>query len=229
MIRAKKKLLAWPPNAESHIRPPLCYLWAGLLTPFALFMGHDPAAAQLDVSNAALFYVNQTPSVWTGQGGQYIAFEAGISLDNSPVTPYEITPVVETSAYTANGITGSYGFDPSVDSQPTDQILWYSQYPTNFVSSGNSPLPYYNLPSPGTYNFANPSSPFTLNVYPYTPQNSPLGSPTVVHSLATLSGPGQIPAVQNVTLSGTPAEPTFSWSPPPRIQSGGLRGPDLDR
>jgi hypothetical protein len=48
-------------------------------------------------------------------------------------------------------------------------------------------------------------------------------SPTSVSRTLSLAGPGEIPFVNSVTLSGTAQTPTFSWSPPPGVPVDGYR------
>ena len=200
MIQAKKKRLAWASNADLRIGASVCRLWVALLAPGALFLALEPAEAQLDVNPTGVFYVDQNPSVWTGPGGQYIAFQANITWNNSPATPDEIIPYAVTGAYSLNGVSKSAQFYLNPDYEPVSPNLWYSQYLTNFKSGGT------------TYSLTNPSSPFTLQIYS---NNSPAYTSLGSYNLGTLAGPGQIPAVQNVTVSGNSGNPTFTWSPPP--------------
>ena len=206
MIRAKKKLLAWAFNVDLRIGPSICGLWAAVVAPVALFLDPNSAEAQLDVNPAGVFYVDQNPSIWTGAGGQYIAFQANITLNGSPATTGEVYPYAVTGAYSLNGVSESAGLYLNPDSQPVSPNLWYSQYLTNFTSGAT------------TYSLTNPSSPFTLQIDLNNPPTyTSLGS----YNLGTLAGPGQIPAVQNVTVSGNSGNPTFTWSPPPGVTAQG--------
>jgi hypothetical protein len=48
-------------------------------------------------------------------------------------------------------------------------------------------------------------------------------TPTSATSTLSLAGPGEIPFVNSITLSGTGANPTFSWTPPPGLTVNGYR------
>jgi hypothetical protein len=63
-------------------------------------------------------------------------------------------------------------------------------------------------------NPANLTNPFTLNFS---------NGADTAQATRSLVGPGEIPFVQSVTLSGTPQAPVFSWTPPPGTTVQGYR------
>jgi LysM repeat protein len=66
-------------------------------------------------------------------------------------------------------------------------------------------------------NPANLTGPWSLNFSNSSTTNSP------VSDTLSLVGSGEIPFVNSVTLSGTSALPTFSWTPPPSVAVDGYR------
>jgi hypothetical protein len=70
-------------------------------------------------------------------------------------------------------------------------------------TANNNPA---NLQGPWTIGFQNPSA-----------------SPTTASATLSLAGAGEIPFVNSVTLSGTSAQPTFSWTPPAGLHVDGYR------
>jgi hypothetical protein len=74
-----------------------------------------------------------------------------------------------------------------------------------------------NCTPSGNNNPSNLTGPWTL-----TFQNAGT-TPTTVSNTLSLVGPGEIGFPQSITLSGTSANPTFSWSPPPGLVADGYR------
>jgi PEP-CTERM motif len=69
----------------------------------------------------------------------------------------------------------------------------------------------------GNNNPANLAGPWTLAF------SNPIASNSPVSDVISLAGSGEIPFVSSVTLSGTSALPTFSWTPPTGIAVDGYR------
>jgi hypothetical protein len=100
-----------------------------------------------------------------------------------------------TGSFTSSTQSGPINFIPD----PVDQNLFYSQ---RLLSSFNNS----DLTNPWTITFQNTGT-----------------TPTKVPNMLSLFGPGEIPVAQSVTLSGTGANPTFSWSAPAGLIADGYR------
>ncbi|HEV2097851.1 MAG TPA: PEP-CTERM sorting domain-containing protein [Stellaceae bacterium] len=157
-------------------------------------------ATTLTESGAYLRYINQTPSVLLGPGGEKIDFGATDVVPNSlaGTTGVATTKNLNTGAPLSFSIPGipspvnlnAFGGDISVCTTSCTP------------ASNNNPA---NLTGPWTLTFKNPG---TSN-----------GS---VSTQLSLAGPGFLPFVNSVTLSGTSANPTFSWTPPASTGPSGV-------
>ena len=100
-------------------------------------------------------------------------------------------------AYVTNQSTGMLNFISYINFNPgpIDPNLFFTQLPLSSVPAG-----------PWTLFFANSST-----------------TPTYVSANLSLVGPGELPLAQSVTLSGTGANPTFTWSAPPGVVADGYR------
>lgn len=176
--------------------PLLHHILASVIVIFQIvILGIGSSSAQptaLDVNDAYLRYTNQTPSVLLGAGGEKIDFGATEVTPNSTAgtTGVATTANVSTGAILSFAIPG----EPS----PADENSFGGDVAVCTTScsptADNNPA---NLTGPWTLTFENPG---TSN-----------GS---VSTELSLAGPGFLPFVSSVTLSGTSANPTFSWSPP---------------
>jgi hypothetical protein len=152
-------------------------------------------AAALTVSGPFLYYANQGPDALFGPGGEYIAYGANSVVPTGGTTGLATTTNIDTGSLIALPIQPDFG--------PVQPDLYYSQLllcSTNCPSANNNPN---NLTGPWTLAFNNAG--------------------TSVPNTLSLSGPGEIGFAQSVTLSGTSANPTFSWSPPPGVAADGYK------
>jgi hypothetical protein len=163
-------------------------------------------ATVLTVTGPSLWYINISPSALFGAGSERILFAGdsvipnGSGLGGFPATTGFATT---TNLSTGDTITHAIGFDPSPISPNffagSTSICTMACTP----SGNNNPI---NLQGPWTITFQNPGT-----------------APTSVSNILSLAGPGEIPFVSSITLSGTSAQPTFSWSPPAGIALDGYR------
>jgi hypothetical protein len=100
-------------------------------------------------------------------------------------------------AFVTNPNTGMSEFISYINFNPgpIDPNLFFEQIPLSSVPAG-----------PWTLEFVNNGT-----------------TPNHVVSNLSLVGPGELPLAQSVTLSGTGANPTFSWSAPPGVVADGYR------
>jgi PEP-CTERM motif len=169
----------------------------GTLSLLIGFAGSPHAnAVLLTASDFYLQYINNSPSVIFGAGGQQIRFGAAKVLPNGDAMNNGVGVATTGTATTINtatnlSVTRTIPFDPG----PVDPYFYQGIFTiTNNPIGNRNPA---NLMNPWTITFSNPA---TSN-----------GS---VSDTISLQG-GEIPFVNSVTLSGTSAAPTFSWSPPP--------------
>jgi hypothetical protein len=158
-------------------------------------------AIPLTVSGAYLFYQNQGPNDLGFAVGQEIRYGA------NPVVPTigAGTTGVATTTNLSTGalITHTINADPnpaSPDQTSGDFLICAT---TCTPTSSTNPA---NLTGPWTLTFQNPST-----------------TPTSVSTQLSLVGPGEAPFVNSVTLSGTSANPVFSWTPPAGTAVNGYR------
>jgi len=163
-------------------------------------------ATVLTATGPSLWYINTSPSALFGAGSERLLFAGdsvipnGSGLGGFPATTGFATT---TNLNTGDTITHAIGFDPSPISPNffagSTAICTMACTP----SGNNNPI---NLKGPWTITFQNPGT-----------------VPTSVSNILSLAGPGEIPFVSSITLSGTSAQPTFSWSPPAGIAPDGYR------
>src|SRR5262249_2226496 len=145
-------------------------------------------AAPLTVSDVYLQYINTSPSIIFGSGGEAIRFGSDSVTPNGAMgtTGFATTINLATGAT----VTRTVPFDP----EPADPNFFQGSFAISAnPSSNNNPR---NLTGPWTITFQNAGA-----------------TPTSVPNTASLTG-SEIPFVNSVTLSGTSANPTFNWSPP---------------
>jgi hypothetical protein len=147
-------------------------------------------ATALTVSGVYLQYTNTGPSALFGAGGEGILYGADSVVPNSSTG----------LATTTNLATGSTISHPIA--------LNASAISPNFFA-GSTLICTTNCTPTGNNNPSNLTGPWKI-----TFQNTAT-TPTSVSNTISLAGSGEIPFVNSITLSGTSAQPTFSWSPPP--------------
>jgi hypothetical protein len=176
----------------------LLLLAIGVFGVIASFSSAYATALTVSSTNGVfLQYINQSPSIIFGSGGEAIRYGAGSVVPNGDMgtTGFATT----TNLATGNTVTRSVGFDPG----PVDPNNFLGQFNISAnPSSNNNPS---NLAGPWTITFQNAGT-----------------TPTSVSTTLSLQG-GEIPFVSSVTLSGTSAKPTFSWSPPAGTNVDGYR------
>ena len=142
-------------------------------------------ATVLTVTGPSLWYINTSPSALFGAGSERILFAADSVIPNGsglgglpPTTGFATT----TNLNTGDTITHAIGFDPSPISPNffggSTSICTMACTP----SGNNNPI---NLTGPWTITFQNPGT-----------------APTSVSNILSLAGPGEIPFVSSITLSG---------------------------
>lgn len=167
-----------------------------------LMTARGPAnAAPLTVSDPFLQYYNVAPNDLSFGTGEFVRYGATSVVPNgsSGTTGTATT----TNVATGNTITRAINFVPS-PAVPNFFSGELTICTTNCTPTGNTNPA--NLAAPWTITFQNPST-----------------TPTSVPNQLSLAGPGEIPFVNSITLSGTSATPTFSWSPPPGVAVDGYR------
>jgi Fibronectin type III domain/PEP-CTERM motif len=159
-------------------------------------------ATTLNVIGPALYYLNVGANPLGITPGESIAFSADSVTPNgtSGTTGFATTTNVTTLA----PLTLPLPFHP----EPDANNLFYNQLflcttPNNCTpTSNNNPA---NLTAPWTLTFQNPNT-----------------NPTNVSNTLSLVS-SQIPLAQSIILSGTTANSTFTWSPPPGFNPNAYR------
>ena len=144
-----------------------------------------------------LQYIDSSPSIINGPGGQRIRYGAGSVVPNGNMGT--TGSAITTNLATGNTVTRNIPFNPG----PVDPNNFQGSFLISANPIGNSNPS--NLTGPWTITFQNPAT-----------------APTSVSTTIALQG-GEIPFVNSVTLSGTSANPTFSWSPPANTTVDGYR------
>ncbi len=163
-------------------------------------------ATALTVTGPALYYANYGPNPAVPNGGlvgQYIAYSAESVVPNGAAGTTGVATT--TNQNTQSTITRPINFTPG----PIDPNLFFG---TLLLCTTTN-----NCTSPGNNNPNNLTGPWTL-----TFQNTGT-TPTSASNTLSLVGPGEIGFPQNITLSGTSTNPTFSWSAPPGPTPDGYR------
>jgi hypothetical protein len=161
----------------------------------AVGVSSSAQATALTVSQPFLYYENASPSVLFGAGGELIGYGA----DN--VTPNGTggTTGFATVAGANGTITRSISYAPSA----APLVPNFFSGSISLAAANNDGI---NLSSPWTITFQNSGT-----------------TPTSISNTLFLVGPGELPLVNSVTISGTTAQPTFSWSPPLGATVNGYR------
>jgi len=138
-------------------------------------------ATALSVSQPFLYYENASPSVLFGAGGELIGYGA----DN--VTPNGTggTTGFATVAGANGTITRSISYQPSA----APLVPNFFSGSISLAAANNDGI---NLSSPWTITFQNSGT-----------------TPTSVSNTLFLVGPGELPLINSVTISGTTAQPTL--------------------
>lgn len=153
----------------------------------------------ITVSNVALYYADVSPNDVGVTSGETIQYSANATPNGGGTTGTATTTNLSTQA----PITRSIPFNPG------------SGTPDFF--SGALALCTSDCAPSGNNNLANLTGPWTL-----TFQNAST-TPTSASSTLSLAGPGEIPFVNSITLSGTSTTPIFSWSAPAGLSPSGYR------
>jgi hypothetical protein len=155
-------------------------------------------ATPITVSGAFLQYENLGPNPLNFTVGQKIRYGANSVVPNG--SNGTIGTATTTNLSTGNTINRNMSFFPS----PVTPNFFVGDFeictPSCTTTGNNNPN---NLTGPWTIKFQN-------------------GIDTNLKTLS-LAGPGEIPFITSITLSGTSANPTFSWSPPTGTTINGYR------
>ncbi len=155
-----------------------------------------------------LQYTNNSPSILFGSGGETIRYGAGSVVPNGNAATNGVGVATTGIATTTNlDTSNTLTFAVPFDAGPVDPNNFQGSFlicTTNCTPSGNNNPS--NLTGPWTITFQNAAT-----------------TPTSASNAISLAGPGEIPFVNSVTLSGTSANPTFSWSPPAGVSVDGYR------
>ncbi len=167
------------------------------------FVGASPLAhaTALVVGDPFLQYYNVGPNDLHFTSGETIRYGASDVVPNALGGTTGIATTTNLS--TGSTITRTINFNPSVV-VPNFFNGLLSLCTTSCTATANNNLA--NLTGPWTITFQNPST-----------------TPTSVPTVMSLAGSGEIPFVNSITLSGTAAAPTFSWTPPPGVTVDGYR------
>jgi hypothetical protein len=155
-----------------------------------------------------LQYTNNSPSLLFGSGGETIRYGAGSVVPNGNAATNGVGVATTGIATTTNlDTSNTLTFAVPSDASPVAPNSFQGSFlicTTNCTPSGNNNPS--NLIGPWTITFQNTAT-----------------TPTSASNAISLAGPGEIPFVNSVTLSGTSANPTFSWSPPAGVSVDGYR------
>jgi hypothetical protein len=170
----------------------------------AVGVSSSARATTLTVGDPYLQYLNATPSIIFGSGGQFIRYGANGVVPNGDAATNGIGVATTgfattTNLATGNIITRTVPFNPG----PADPNFFQGIFAISSNPSSNSNP--NNLTGPWTITFQDPAT-----------------TPTSISNTLSLQG-GEIPFVNSVTLSGTSANPTFSWSAPAGVSVNGYR------
>ena len=158
-------------------------------------------------SSVFLQFINTSPSIIFGAGGEAIRYGANNVVPNGNAATNGVgvaTTGIATTINTATGATlvHSIPFFPGIVDPDNFQGAFFICTTTCTPSGNNNPS---NLRDPWTITFQNAAT---------TPPN--------IQNTLFLQGL-EIPFVSSVTLSGTVTDPTFSWSPPIGVPINGYR------
>ena len=155
-------------------------------------------ATPLNVTDVFLQYFNDSSSLLYGSGGEMIRYGSDSVIPNGDAGT--TGTATTTNLSTNNTVSRTVPFLPA----PDDPNFFEGSFLiSSNASSDRNPS---NLTGPWTITFQNTTT-----------------TPTSVTNTISLAGPGEIPLVNNVTLSGTKTNPTFSWSPPTGVTVAGYR------
>jgi hypothetical protein len=184
---------------------------------FALGVSAAPRATPLTNNSAGgdfLQYFNEGPNNLNLAAGEFIRAGADSITPNGVPNPTQNIPgaVPGTTtgvATTTNTATGS----------PISLTLTPKSSPEtpNFFGKAFA-ICTHNCVATATNNPANLQGPWTI-----TFSNSTASPTSIAQTISLNPGSGEIPFVNSVTLSGTTAAPTFSWSPPLGVPVNGYR------
>jgi hypothetical protein len=152
-------------------------------------------ATALTVSQPFLYYENSSPSALFGAGGQLIGYGADSVTPNGNGGTTGFATVAGTNGTITRPISYQPSAAPLVPNFFSGAITL-----TTAINDG------INLSSPWNITFHNSDT-----------------TPTSVSNSLSLVGSGELPIVNSVTISGTTAQPTFSWSPPLGATANGYR------
>lgn len=194
--------MAWPFQAPMKVnnRHVLASLAMGLigLSPSA----QAAVASTIVITDPYLQYYNVGPNNLSFTTGELIRYGA------TSVVPNGVTGGTTGVATTTNLTTGG---------TITRNLVGQSSPVTPDFFTGVLKICTTSCTTTGNNNPANLTGPWTLSF------QNPGTSPTTASTALTLAGSGEIPFVNSVTLSGTSAAPTFSWTPPAGVPVDGYR------
>jgi hypothetical protein len=172
-----------------------------LLLALGVGLGPPARAQSLTVSDPYLQYYDVGPNNLSFTSGEALRYGATSVVPNG--SGGTIGSASTTNVATGQTINRSINFFPSPAVPNFFEGLLSICTTTCTPTGNNNPA---NLTNPWTLTFSNPST-----------------SPTSVPTVLSLAGPGEIPFVNSVTLSGTGQAPTFSWTPPASVPVDGYR------
>lgn len=181
-------------------------LFLGIGVLIAIVGSTPTRAGPLTVGGPYLYYQNVGPSALFGAGGERILYGADSVIPNGSGAgsiPASTGSATTTNLTTNGMIPRTIIFNPSPITPNFFAGSLLICTTTCTPSGDNNPT---NLVGPWAITFQNAST-----------------TPTSVSNTLSLAGSGEIPFVNSITLSGTSALPTFSWSPPAGLTPDGYR------
>jgi hypothetical protein len=164
-------------------------------------LGSPAKATTLTVSDVYLQYYNVGPNNLDFSSGEFVRYGASSAVPNG-----------------SGGTTGSASTTNATTGNPINRNIFWDTSPAspNFFS-GLLPICTTTCTPTGNNNPANLTNPWTITF------SNPSTTPTSVPNTLSLAGPGEIPFVNSVSLSGTATAPVFSWTPPAGLAVNGYR------
>jgi Fibronectin type III domain/PEP-CTERM motif len=187
-------------NCKRRLLAKLVAVQSVLIGGFGITPASAVVVSPITITDPFVQWYNVGPNNLDFTSGQFIRYGATSVVPNGPSGG---TTGVATTLNAANSNTVSLGL-VGITSPATPNFFsgQFAICPT-CGSSFTNPA---NLTNPFKLTFSNPTT-----------------SPTSATTSVSLAGSGEVPFVQSVTLSGTSANPTFSWTPPPGTTVDGYR------
>jgi hypothetical protein len=172
------------------------------------------AVVLTDNGSDFLQYYNVGPNDLDFSSGEFIRYGGNTVTPNGVPNPTQVIP----GAVSGDTVGAATTINSTTGATISRSIVAESSPATPNFFSGELAVCMTNCSSTGNNNPANLQNPWTITF------SNPSTSPTsVAQSISLAPGSGELPFVNSVTLSGTAAQPTFSWTPPPGAPVDGYR------